>query len=130
MLTSALIVVTLGLVITHAGIRHCPKCQYVNKERWILGREADLIPIGYFHVVFTLPYMLNPCCHKYPKALYDLLFKSVSDTLFSFATNRKHLGAKVGFISVLHTWGQTLMLHQHLHCIISAGGIKIKCTWK
>lgn len=110
--------------------RHCPKCQIVNKERWIMAREADLLPVGYFHVVFTLPDCLNPLCHQHPKALYDLLFRSVRDTLFAFAADPKHLGAEIGYISVLHTWGQTLTLHPHLHCIIPAGGITVKGNWK
>jgi hypothetical protein len=110
--------------------RHCPKCQIVNKERWIMAREADLLPVGYFHVVFTLPDCLNPLCQKHPKALYDLLFRSVRDTLFVFAADPKHLGAEIGYISVLHTWGQTLTLHPHLHCIIPAGGITVKGNWK
>lgn len=110
--------------------RHCPKCQQVNKERWIMAREADLLPVGYFHVVFTLPDCLNPLCHKHPKELYDLLFRSVRDTLFAFAVDPKHLGAEIGFIAVLHTWGQTLTLHPHLHCIIPCGGITVKGNWK
>jgi len=110
--------------------RHCPKCQQVNKERWIVAREADLLPVGYFHVVFTLPDCLNALCHKHPKELYDLLFRSVRDTLFAFSADPKHLGAEIGFIAVLHTWGQTLTLHPHLHCIIPAGGITVKGTWK
>lgn len=110
--------------------RHCPKCQQVNKERWIMAREADLLPVGYFHVVFTLPDALNAYCLKYPKALYDLLFRSVRDTLFSFSADPRHLGAETGFIAVLHTWGQTLTLHPHLHCIIPAGGITVMGKWK
>jgi len=106
--------------------RHCPKCQQINKERWIIAREADLLPVGYFHVVFTLPDTLNPYCHKYPKALYDLLFRSVRETIFAFSADPRHLGAETGYIAVLHTWGQTLTLHLHLHCIIPAGGITIQ----
>jgi hypothetical protein len=81
-------------------------------------------------VVFTLPDTLNPLCIRYPKALYDLLFRTVRDTLFAFSTDPKHLGAETGFTSVLHTWGQTLTLHPHLHCIIPAGGITVKGDWK
>lgn len=110
--------------------RHCPKCQQINKERWIMAREADLLPVGYFHVVFTLPDTLNPYCHKYPKALYDLLFRSVRETIFAFSADPRHLGAETGYIAVLHTWGQTLTLHPHLHCIIPAGGITIQGNWK
>ncbi len=110
--------------------RHCPKCQIVNKQRWIMAREADLFSVGYFHCVFTLPDCLNPLCHKHPKELYDLLFRSVRDTFFAFAADPKHLGAEIGFIAVLHTWGQTLTLHPHLHCIIPAGGITLQGNWK
>jgi hypothetical protein len=95
-----------------------------------MAREADLLPVGYFHVVFTLPDFLNPLCHQHPKALYDLLFRSVRDTLFPFAADPKHLGAELGYIAVLHSWGQTLTLHPHLHCIIPAGGITVKGNWK
>jgi hypothetical protein len=110
--------------------RHCPKCQQVNKERWIMAREQDLLPVGYFHVVFTLPDTLNPLCLRHPKALYDLLFRTARDTLFAFAADPRHLGAETGFTAVLHTWGQTLALHPHLHCIIPAGGITVKGGWK
>jgi hypothetical protein len=110
--------------------RHCPKCQQVNTARWVMAREADLLPVGYFHMVFTLPDCLNALCHQYPKVLYKLLFHSVRDTLFAFAADPKQLGAEIGYIAVLHTWGQTLTLHPHLHCIIPAGGITVKGTWK
>lgn len=109
--------------------RHCPKCQQVGKERWIMAREADLLPVGYLHMVFTLPAELNPLCLKYPAMMYNLLFHAVRDTLFSFAADPKHLGAELGFVAVLHTWGQTLTLHPHLHIIVPAGGFNIKGQW-
>ncbi len=110
--------------------RHCPKCQQLDTARWVMAREADLLPVGYFHMVFTLPGCLNSLCLNHPKVLYNLLFHAVRDTLFAFAADPKHLGAEIGYIAVLHTWGQTLTLHPHLHCIIPAGGITVKGNWK
>jgi hypothetical protein len=109
--------------------RHCPKCQQVDKERWIMDREADLLPVGYLHMVFTLPEVLNPLCLKYPVMMYNLLFHAVRDTLFTFAADPKHLGADIGYVAVLHSWGQTLALHPHLHIIVPAGGFNIKGHW-
>jgi len=102
--------------------RHCPKCQNTNRERWILARKEDLIPCRYFHVVFTLPHEINSFCLKYPKELYNILFKASKETLFAFAKDPKHLGAQMGMIAVLHTWGQNLQLHPHVHLIVPAGG--------
>jgi len=110
--------------------RHCPKCQGIQQQKWVMARQADLLPVGYFHMVFTLPDTLNPLCLKQPALMYDLLFRAVRDTLFSFAADPKHLGAETGFIAVLHTWGQTLTLHPHLHCIIPAGGLAINGLWR
>lgn len=110
--------------------RHCPKCQGTNRERWIEAREQDLLNVNYFHVVFTIPQEFNVYCLKYPEELYDILFKSSKDTLFQFAQNPKHLGADIGFISVLHTWGQTLQLHPHVHMIVPGGGITKAGKWK
>jgi len=109
--------------------RHCPKCQQLGKEQWILAREADLLPVGYFHMVFTLPDVLNPLCLKHPAMMYDLLFHAVRDTLFAFASDPKHLAAEIGYVAVLHTWGQTLVLHPHLHIIVPAGGFNIHGNW-
>lgn len=94
-----------------------------------MAREADLLPVGYLHMVFTLPDVLNPLCLKYPVMMYNLLFHAVRDTLFTFAADPKHLGAELGFVAVLHTWGQTLSLHPHLHIIVPAGGFNIKSKW-
>lgn len=94
-----------------------------------MAREADLLPVGYLHMVFTLPDVLNPLCLKYPVIMYNLLFHAVRDTLFTFAADPKHLGAELGFVAVLHTWGQTLTLHPHLHIIVPAGGFNIKGQW-
>ena len=103
--------------------RHCPKCQTLRKEKWIEARREDLLPIEYFHVVFTLPSELNPLVSMNRKAIYDLLFRSVSETLTKLANDPKHLGAEIGSISILHTWGQNLMDHPHLHCIVTGGGL-------
>jgi hypothetical protein len=103
--------------------RHCPKCQTLRKEKWIEARRKDLLPIEYFHVVFTLPAALNPLVSMNPQLLYDLLFRSASETLSQLAQNPKHLGAKVGMIGILHTWGQNLMDHPHTHWIVTGGGL-------
>jgi len=103
--------------------RHCPKCQTLAKEKWIEARNEDLLPIEYFHVVFTIPSELNPLVSMNRKVMYDLLFRSVSETLMELANDPKHLGAKIGVISVLHTWGQNLMDHPHVHCIVTGGGL-------
>jgi hypothetical protein len=110
--------------------RHCPKCQTLQKEKWIEARSEDLLPIAYFHVVFTLPSELNPLVSMNRKVLYDLLFHSVSETLAKLASHPKHLGATVGVIGILHTWGQNLMDHPHLHCIVTGGGLSSDGTWK
>jgi len=110
--------------------RHCPKCQTLRKEKWIEARRQDLLPIEYFHVVFTIPSELNPLVSMNRKVLYDLLFRSVSETIAKLASNPKHLGATVGVIGILHTWGQNLMDHPHLHCIVTGGGLSYNGTWK
>ncbi len=103
--------------------RHCPKCQTLKKEQWIEAREQDLLPIQYFHVVFTIPSELNPVVIMNQKVMYDLLFHSVSETLVELSNNPKHLGARIGFIGILHTWGQNLMDHPHIHCVVTGGGL-------
>lgn len=103
--------------------RHCPKCQSLVKERWLLDRKNDLLPVEYFHVVFTIPDTLNPLTLRNQKELYTILFKSVSETLLELGKDPKHLGADIGFIGVLHTWGQNLMDHPHIHCIVPGGGL-------
>jgi len=110
--------------------RHCPKCQTLQKEKWIEARSQDLLPIEYFHVVFTLPSELNPLALLNQRVLYDLLFRSASETLTQLAQDPKHLGATVGVIGILHTWGQNLMAHPHLHCIVTGGGLSSDGTWK
>jgi hypothetical protein len=109
--------------------RHCPKCQTLRKEKWIEARSEDLLPIEYFHVVFTLPSELNHLALLNQRVLYDLLFRSASETLTQLAQDQKHLGATVGVIGILHTWGQNLMDHPHLHCIVTGGGLSSDGTW-
>ena len=108
--------------------RHCPKCQSLAKEQWLLERDRDLLEVGYFHVVFTVPDSLNPLALQNQKVFYSLLFKAASETLVELSRDPKYLGAEIGFISVLHTWGQNLMDHPHLHCIVPGGGLSFDGT--
>ena len=102
--------------------RHCPKCQAMAKAKWLEARRSELLPVGYFHNVFTLPHELNPLALCNKKVVFNLLFQCVSETLQDFAADPKHgLGGKIGFTAVLHTWDQTLKEHIHLHCVIPAG---------
>ena len=110
--------------------RHCPKCQALAKERWVMAREAELLPVTYFHVVFTLPCELNTLVMKNKELLYNLLFKASSDTLKALAKDPKHLGTEIGFSSILHTWGQNLMFHPHVHIIVPGGGLTEDGKWK
>lgn len=110
--------------------RHCPKCQGTNRERWIMDREQDLLPVTYFHVVFTLPEQLNVYCLKDPQAMYNILFAAASKTISTLAADNKHLGAQSGMIGLLHTWGQQLWLHPHIHCIVPGGGVTKAGFWK
>jgi len=103
--------------------RHCPKCQATAQAEWLSARVADLLPVPYFHVVFTLPDELRPLALTNKKTLYGLLFQVASDTLKTIALDPKHLGAEIGFLAVLHTWGQNLLHHPHLHCIVPGGGL-------
>lgn len=93
--------------------RHCPKCQAGARDRWVAARQADLLPIPYFHVVFTLPHQFAPLALQNQKVLYNLLFQASAETLLTIAADAKHLGAHIGFFSVLHTWGQNLLLNPH-----------------
>jgi hypothetical protein len=105
--------------------RHCPKCQSLEKERWLEARQKDLLPTSYFHIVFTLPEGLRPLALRNQKVVYNLLFKSVSETLTELARDSKHLGAEIGFMAILHTWSQTLIDHPHLHCLVTGGGLSL-----
>lgn len=110
--------------------RHCPKCQMISKERWIHSRKHDLLNTGYFHVVFTVPAELRPLFYQNQTTLYNLLFRTVAETLQELASNPKYLGAKLGFTSILHTWGQNLSYHPHIHCIVPGGGLDELGKWK
>jgi len=110
--------------------RHCPKCQGHKREEWIRQREADLLNTSYFHVVFTLPQKLNKLALYKPDILYVLLFKIAWSVIQSFAANRRFLGAKTGMIAILHTWGQNISLHPHLHCVVPGGGITAAGKWQ
>src|SRR6266446_6340366 len=103
--------------------RHCPKCQTQARERWLAARERELLTTSYFPFVFTVPHELNVLALENPRLFYDLLFTASAQTLLEIAIDRKHLGAEIGVIGILHTWGQNLLLHPHIHCVIPAGGL-------
>src|SRR5487761_2054898 len=108
--------------------RHCPKCQTSARERWIAARQRELLPTRYVHVVFTLPHRLAPLALQNKKVFYDLLFRASAETLLEVARDPRHLGAEIGFFTVLHTWSQKLGLHPHVHCVIAAGGLSLDHT--
>lgn len=108
--------------------RHCPKCQTLTKEKWLENRKYDLLPISYFHVVFTIPEELNYLTLLNQKELYSILFKATSETLLELSKDIKYIGAEIGFTSILHTWGQNLMNHPHIHCIVPSGGLSLDGT--
>ena len=103
--------------------RHCPKCQTAARDRWIAARQKELLPTRYLHVVFTLPGRLAPVVLQNKKIIYDLLFRTSAETLLEVARDPKHLGAEIGFFTVLHTWSQKLTAHPHVHCVVPAGGL-------
>ncbi|MHB1041462.1 MAG: IS91 family transposase [Eubacteriales bacterium] len=109
--------------------RHCPKCQTLSKERWIDSQKNNLLNVGYFHVVFTIPDTLNTLVFQNQKELYTILFKAAAETLQELSSDKKYLGAKLGFTSILHTWGQNLMHHPHLHRIVPGGGLNSIGKW-
>ncbi len=103
--------------------RHCPKCQSLARAQWIEERQAELLEVEYFHVVFTLPEPIASLAYQNKKLLYDMLFHASAQTLRTLAADPKHLGAEIGFLSILHTWGQNLLHHPHVHCVVPGGGI-------
>ena len=105
--------------------RHCPKCQAAARSQWMQERAAELLPVEYFHVVFTIPEQLGALALQNKRVIYGLLFKAASQTLLEIAADHKHLGALIGFLAVLHTWGQALQHHPHLHCVIPGGGLSV-----
>ena len=108
--------------------RHCPKCQTGARNRWLAERSKELLPVRYVHVVFTLPHQLAPLAYQNKRLLYRLLFQASAATLLEVAATPQHLGAHIGFLSVLHTWGQNLQHHPHIHCVIPAGGLSADHT--
>ena len=110
--------------------RHCPGCGNSKKEDWIAARMKELLPVKYYHAVFTLPHQLNSIVMGNRKAMFSLLFDAAAYTLLKFAGDEKYLGAQPGIIAVLHTWGQQLSFHPHVHCILSGGGIDTHKQWK
>ena len=103
--------------------RHCPTCQSQASARWIEARRAELLPIPYFHVVFTLPHALNAVAQGNPRVIYTLLFRAAADTLLTFGRDPRHLGGTIGVTAILHTWGQTLTQHLHVHCLVTGGAL-------
>jgi hypothetical protein len=103
--------------------RHCPKCQAMARAKWLAEREAELLPVPYFHVVFTLPDKIGRLALQNAEEIYRILFRAASETLLTIATDPRRLGAHIGFLAVLHTWGQSLHLHPHLHCVVPGGGV-------
>ena len=108
--------------------RHCPNCQHKDQGEWLDKRMKELLPVGYYHLVFTIPHQLNAICLQNKKELYDILFKAASQTVLELSRDIKHLGAETGLITILHTWGQNMMEHPHLHCIMPAGGLSFDKT--
>lgn len=108
--------------------RHCPKCQNTQREAWVENRKQDLLPVPYFHVVFTVPDKLNSLFLEHPADLYNLLFASTWETIAQFSYTQLH--AETGMVAILHTWGQNLSLHPHIHCVVPGGGVNYKGQWK
>lgn len=108
--------------------RHCPKCQSLARVDWIQDRQAELLPVPYFHVVFTVPSQIAALAFQNKRIVYSILFRAASETLLRIAADPKHLGAKIGFFAVLHTWGQNLLHHPHLHCVVPGGGLSLDGT--
>ena len=108
--------------------RHCPKCQGAAAQDWLAAREADLLPVGYFHLVFTLPAEISPIAYQNKAVVYDLLFRIAAETLLTIAADPRHLGARIGATAVLHTWGSAMTHHPHVHMIVPGGGISLDGT--
>src|SRR2546427_429041 len=103
--------------------RHCPKCQSLARAQWLEDRQAELLPVEYFHVVFTVPEEMAAIAYQNKEVVYGILFRATAETLRTIAADPKHLGAEIGFFCILHTWGQNLLFHPHLHCVIPGGGL-------
>ena len=110
--------------------RHCPKCQSLARAKWVEARQAELLPVEYFHVVFTIPEQLARIAYYNRKVVYNILFQATAETLATIARDPRHLGAEIGFFSVLRTWNQQLLHHPHVHCVVPAGGLSPDhCRW-
>jgi hypothetical protein len=105
--------------------RHCPKCQRAAAKQWLAAREAELLPVAYFHVVFTVPAAISDIAYQNKAVVYALLFKAAAETLLTIGADPKHLGARLGLVAVLHTWGSAMTHHPHLHCIVPGGGLSL-----
>jgi hypothetical protein len=103
--------------------RHCPKCQSLARAQWLEDRQAELLPVEYFHVIFTVPEEIAAIAYQNKEVVYGILFRATAETLRTIAADPRHLGAKIGFLAILHTWGQNLLFHPHLHCVVPGGGI-------
>jgi hypothetical protein len=108
--------------------RHCPKCQSLARAEWVEKRTSEVLPTHYFHVVFSVPEEIASIAYQNKKIVYDILFRATAETLTTIAADPKHLGAEIGFFAVLHSWGQTLIFHPHLHCVVPGGGISLDGT--
>src|SRR5437762_2687012 len=108
--------------------RHCPKCQGAAAREWLAEREAELLPVPYFHVVFSLPAKIADIAYQNKEVIYDILFKASAETMLTIAADAKHLGARIGITSVLHTWGSAMTHHPHVHMIVPGGGISLDGT--
>src|SRR5450631_1336244 len=108
--------------------RHCPKCQGVAAREWLADREAELLPVGYFHLVYTLPAPIAAIAYQNKRVIYDLLFKAAAEATIRIAADQKHLGARIGITAVLHTWGSALTHHPHVHMIVPGGGLSVDGT--
>jgi Transposase zinc-binding domain/Putative transposase len=108
--------------------RHCPKCQGQARSEWLAARQAELLPVPYFHVVFTLPTLAGEIAFQNKATVYAILFRSAAETLATIAADPRHLGAQIGVTAVLHTWGQTLQHHPHVHCVVPGGGPSLDGT--
>src|SRR5580658_3816062 len=109
--------------------RHCPKCQGLARAQWLADRHAELLPVPYFHVVFTVPAPIAAIALQNKAVVYDILFKAAAEAIRTIGADPKHLGAETGMIAILHTWGQTLTHHPHLHCIVPGGGLAPDGRW-
>lgn len=118
------------IVFNSCRNRHCPKCGSIEREKWLMEREADLLPVNYMHVVFTIPDKLNHLFLHYQVDCYNILFQVVNQVMNGFAVNPEFLDARMGYTAILHTWGQNLQYHPHLHLVVPAGGITRNNKWK